>query len=240
MSSIRPWERCASTRAAAHSSRSTRDRRCPPAGVARISGRHPRRAVRQHGVRLEPRPQQHRRIHGGGERRAVARANRFDAGRLAAQLYARSERPVAARREPAVELDRRLRARSERQTDGDHAADRGPESRLPDMVIALLLAFQVGTHVYDRVILGGRVMDPASRLDAIRNVGLDSGRIAVITPDPIVGRDTIDARGLVVAPGFIDLHSHAQTDETYRIQALDGVTTALELEVGTADVPAWY
>jgi N-acyl-D-aspartate/D-glutamate deacylase len=94
--------------------------------------------------------------------------------------------------------------------------------------------------VYDRVILGGRVMDPASRLDAIRNVGLDSGRIAVITPDPIVGRDTIDARGLVVAPGFIDLHSHAQTDETYRMQALDGVTTALELEVGTADVPAWY
>src|ERR1041385_8709240 len=96
------------------------------------------------------------------------------------------------------------------------------------MVIALFLAFQVGTHVYDRVILGGRVMDPASGLDAIRNVGLDGGRIAVITPDPIVGRDTIDARGLVVAPGFIDLHSHAQTDETYRMQALDGVTTALE------------
>src|ERR1043166_2704946 len=108
------------------------------------------------------------------------------------------------------------------------------------MVIALFLAFQVGTHVYDRVILGGRVMDPASGLDAVRNVGLDRGRIAVITPDPIGGRDTIDARGLVVAPGFIDLHSHAQTDETYRMQALDGVTTALELEVGTADVPAWY
>ena len=108
------------------------------------------------------------------------------------------------------------------------------------MIVALLLALQIGGHVYDRVIVGGRVMDPESGLDAVRNVGIDSGRIAIITQDPIVGRDTIDARGLVVAPGFIDLHSHAQTPETYRMQALDGVTTALELELGTADVPAWY
>ncbi|HTI05180.1 MAG TPA: amidohydrolase family protein [Gemmatimonadales bacterium] len=108
------------------------------------------------------------------------------------------------------------------------------------MVLELLLALQVGTHVYDRVILGGRVMDPASGLDAVRNIGLTDGKIAVITSDRIAGRDTIDARGLVVAPGFIDLHSHAQTPETYRLQALDGVTTALELELGTADVPAWY
>jgi len=54
------------------------------------------------------------------------------------------------------------------------------------------------------------------------------------------GRDTVDARGLVVAPGFIDLHAHGQTPETYRFYALDGVTTALELEVGTSDVDAWY
>ena len=108
------------------------------------------------------------------------------------------------------------------------------------MVLELLLALQVGTHVYDRVILGGRLVDPASGVDAIRNIGLEGGKIAVITSDVIVGRDTIDARGLVVAPGFIDLHSHAQTPETYAMQALDGVTTALELELGTADVPAWY
>src|SRR5207245_6150178 len=49
-----------------------------------------------------------------------------------------------------------------------------------------------------------------------------------------------DARGLVVAPGFIDLHAHGQTAETYQYYALDGVTTALELELGTADVAAWY
>src|SRR5438045_9505672 len=109
------------------------------------------------------------------------------------------------------------------------------------MILGLLLALQVGTSpLYDRVILGGHVMDPASNLDAVRNIGLSRGRIAIITPDAVSGRDTVDARGLVVAPGFIDLHAHGQTPETYRFYALDGVTTALELELGTADVAAWY
>ena len=94
--------------------------------------------------------------------------------------------------------------------------------------------------VYDRVILGGRVMDPASSLDGVRNIGLREGRIAVITTQAVRGRDTIDARGLVVAPGFIDIHAHGQTPETYRFQSLDGVTTSLELELGTSDVAAWY
>ncbi len=114
--------------------------------------------------------------------------------------------------------------------------------------LALLLVLQVTTvsaqttpsAVYDRVILGGHVMDPASRLDAVRNVGLLAGRIAAITTDAIRGRDTIDARGLIVAPGFIDIHAHGQTPETYRFYSLDGVTTALELELGTSDVAAWY
>src|SRR3989441_7323488 len=116
------------------------------------------------------------------------------------------------------------------------------------MMVGLLLVLQVATlsaqnpadTVYDRVILGGRVMDPASKPDAVRNIGLTSGRIAVITTHAILGRDTIDARGFVVAPGFIDLHAHGQTAETYRFYALDGVTTALELELGTSDVAAWY
>jgi hypothetical protein len=56
--------------------------------------------------------------------------------------------------------------------------------------------------VYDRVILGGRVMDPASDLDAVRNIGLLGGRIAIITTEAVRGRDTVDARGLVVAPGW--------------------------------------
>ncbi|MGH7521249.1 MAG: amidohydrolase family protein [Gemmatimonadales bacterium] len=109
------------------------------------------------------------------------------------------------------------------------------------MITGLLLILQLGTPpVYDRVILGGRVMDPASHLDAVRNIGLQDARIAVISGEAIHGRDTVDARGLVVAPGFIDLHAHGQTPETYRFYALDGVTTALELELGTSDVAAWY
>lgn len=90
------------------------------------------------------------------------------------------------------------------------------------------------------MILGGRVIDPESNLDAIRNIGLRDGRIAIITTEEIGGRDTVDARRLVVAPGFIDLHSHGTIDETYRLQSLDGVTTTLELELGTSDVDAWY
>jgi len=95
-------------------------------------------------------------------------------------------------------------------------------------------------NTYDRAILGGRVIDPESNLDAVRNIGLSDGRIATITTEEIQGRDSIDARGLVVAPGFVDVHSHGTTDETYRMQSLDGVTTTLELELGTADVDAWY
>jgi dihydroorotase len=83
-------------------------------------------------------------------------------------------------------------------------------------------------------------MDPASNLDAVRNIGLLDGRLAVITTQALSGRDTIDARGLVVTPGFIDIHAHGQTPETYQYYSLDGVTTALELELGTSDVPAWY
>jgi N-acyl-D-aspartate/D-glutamate deacylase len=90
------------------------------------------------------------------------------------------------------------------------------------------------------VIIGGRVIDPESLLDAVRNIGLHDGRIAVITSEPIKGQDTVDARSLIVAPGFIDLHSHGTTAETYRMQSLDGVTTTLELELGTSDVDAWY
>src|ERR1700730_16642039 len=83
-------------------------------------------------------------------------------------------------------------------------------------------------------------MDPETNLDAIRNIGVTGNRIAAISTAPLLGREVIDAKGLVVAPGFIDLHSHGQTPENYRLKAYDGVTTALELEVGAAPIPAWY
>jgi N-acyl-D-aspartate/D-glutamate deacylase len=110
-------------------------------------------------------------------------------------------------------------------------------------IAAALLGASV-THAqaapYDIVIRNGRVIDPESGLDAIRSVGIRGGKIAAVTAGPLQGKQIIDARGLVVAPGFIDLHVHGQDDENYRVYALDGVTTALELEVGVDDVPAFY
>jgi len=95
-------------------------------------------------------------------------------------------------------------------------------------------------ELYDVVVRNGRVMDPESNLDAVRNLGIRSGKIQTITTKSLKGRMVIDAKGLVVAPGFIDLHVHDMNDEHHRAQAMDGVTTALELEIGTADIDQWY
>lgn len=115
--------------------------------------------------------------------------------------------------------------------------------RLALLLAAALSACQVPPPVvgaYDLVILNGRVMDPETGLDAVRNVGILKGTVAAVTSEPIAGKASIDARGLVVAPGFIDLHSHGQDPENYALKAQDGVTAALELEVGTSDVDRWY
>jgi N-acyl-D-aspartate/D-glutamate deacylase len=95
-------------------------------------------------------------------------------------------------------------------------------------------------EIYDLVILNGRVMDPETNLDAVMTIGISHGTIRAITSSLLSGREVIDARGLVVAPGFIDLHQHGQNEENYRAKTMDGVTTALELEVGTGDVDRWY
>ncbi len=83
-------------------------------------------------------------------------------------------------------------------------------------------------------------MDPESGTDAVLDIGIVGGRIEAISAEPLSGTRVIDVSGLVVAPGFVDLHQHGQTDETYRFMAHDGVTTGLELEVGTGDVAAFY
>ncbi len=93
---------------------------------------------------------------------------------------------------------------------------------------------------FDVVILHGRVMDPESGLDAVRNVGIRGGKIAAISESALTGRETLDATGLVVAPGFIDMHEHGQEPRNYEFQARDGVTTSLELEAGTDNVAQWY
>jgi len=104
----------------------------------------------------------------------------------------------------------------------------------------LLLAGVMWAQEFDVVIANGRVMDPASGLDAVRQIGIRDGKIAAVSVEALRGRTVLDAGGLVVAPGFIDLHSHGQTPENYRFKAMDGVTTALEMEVGVSPVPGWY
>ena len=98
----------------------------------------------------------------------------------------------------------------------------------------------LGAQTYDVVLQRGRVVDPASGLDAVRSLGITGKKIAAISAHPLRGKVEIDTAGLVVAPGFIDLHSHGQTPENYRYKAMDGVTTALELEVGVSPVGEWY
>lgn len=95
-------------------------------------------------------------------------------------------------------------------------------------------------QTYDLVILNGRVIDPESKLDAVRNVGIIGGLIQAISTKTLVGHTTVEASGLVVSPGFIDLNSHGQDHENYSCLAMDGVTTALALECGTADADRWY
>ena len=93
---------------------------------------------------------------------------------------------------------------------------------------------------YDLVIAGGRVIDPESGLDAVRHLGIRGDRIATISTTPLQGADSIDATGLVVSPGFIDIHRHAVGNTSYQYAVRDGVTSTFELEVGTPDVDAWY
>jgi N-acyl-D-aspartate/D-glutamate deacylase len=114
--------------------------------------------------------------------------------------------------------------------------------RLLVSILAVSSATTVAAQAptYDLVIANGRVIDPESKLDAIRSVGITNGRIAAVSAQALNGKRTIDAKGLVVAPGFVDLHVHGQNDENYRLYAMDGVTTALEMEVGSDDVPGFY
>ena len=108
------------------------------------------------------------------------------------------------------------------------------------VLLALMQAACASNTEYDLVIHNGRVVDPETMYDAVANVGIEDGRIAVITKDKITGRETIDATGHVVAPGFVDIHAHGQNIGDYRMQAMQGVTTMLELESGVLPISAWY
>src|SRR5262249_41511332 len=107
------------------------------------------------------------------------------------------------------------------------------------ITVAILLAGLVpcvapeAQGVYDLVIRNGRVMDPESGRDGIANVGVRGDKIAVIPPRALRGRRELDATGLVVAPGFIDILSSTKADKTTHIQKIsDGLTTTFGMHGG--------
>ncbi|HEY6182379.1 MAG TPA: amidohydrolase family protein [Terriglobales bacterium] len=102
-----------------------------------------------------------------------------------------------------------------------------------------LLVSPLYAQQYDLVIQGGRVIDPETGLDATRNIGINGGKIARISEAELSGKRVISAKGLIVSPGFIDLHQHGQDLENQRVKALDGVTTILEMEIGKPDVASF-
>ena len=93
---------------------------------------------------------------------------------------------------------------------------------------------------YDVVINNGRVMDPETKFDAVRNVGIKDGRIATITEESISGAETIDATGHVVTAGFIDYEQHGLDPWGIKVNLRDGVTTQMDFEVGALNIPEWY
>ncbi len=111
-------------------------------------------------------------------------------------------------------------------------------------ILSLILFSALSTSAcaadYELVILNGRVMDPETNFDAVRNVGIQDGRIAAITEDQITGDETIDATGLVVGPGWIDTHFHALDGLAIQLAIRDGVTTGMDLEWGAMNVADWY
>jgi len=113
------------------------------------------------------------------------------------------------------------------------------------VLYAIIFVFTIGiqpalARQYDMVIHQGRVVDPETRLDAVRDIGINGGKIAAISKAPLNGKKNIDARGLIVTPGFIDLHSHAINVPSNWMQAFDGVTTSLELEAGSFPIDKAY
>ncbi len=108
------------------------------------------------------------------------------------------------------------------------------------LLLSLMLSAASSAAEFDLVIKNGRVMDPETGFDAVANVGINNGYITEITTSDISGTRVINAAGHVVAPGFIDFHSHAQSEFGHKLYVRDGVTTPLDLEVGAFPVKDFY
>ena len=110
------------------------------------------------------------------------------------------------------------------------------------LILSVLAAPTLFAQDYDLVITGGRVIDPETLYDDVANVGIKDGRIATVTKEKISGRETIKAKGMVVAPGFIDTHFHFQMPIGYSLGLRDGLTSSMDFEMGCAGsyMADWY
>lgn len=117
---------------------------------------------------------------------------------------------------------------------------KGMIAKLAALAGALALSTAACAQDYDIALNNGRVIDPETGLDAVRHVGIRGDEIVTISETPLSGTRTLDVSGRIVAPGFVDLHAHGQNILSGRVQALDGVTTALELESGVLPVADFY
>ena len=108
------------------------------------------------------------------------------------------------------------------------------------LLLAVPLFTGCQTTQYDLVIANGRVIDPESGLDGVRNIAVNGSTIAAISEENLAGQRVLDAAGHVVSPGFIDLHQHGQDPANYAAHARDGITTSFELELGVENIAAWY
>jgi len=108
-------------------------------------------------------------------------------------------------------------------------------------ILAICTMPALGQPQGDIVITGGRVIDPASGTDRVRNVVIQGDRVVAITDAPVRGARVIDATGLVVAPGFVDILARIPADrEPQRYKIKDGVTTVVSMHGGPLDISGWY
>jgi len=98
------------------------------------------------------------------------------------------------------------------------------------LAISVVFAPFATAQDFDIVINNGRVMDPETKFDKVSNVGIKDGKIVKITTKKNTGKETVDAKGYVVAPGFIDTHTHSSNKFAIKMSMMDGVTTGLDLE----------
>lgn len=81
---------------------------------------------------------------------------------------------------------------------------------------------------YDIVIKNGTVVDPENGNIIYKNIGIRGAKIAKITDENIIGKTEIDASGLIVSPGFIDIHAHIDGHiECGKLSVLQGITTTV-------------